>query len=112
LENTLRASRNLPIRSTQEGIRVFYTNHYASWYLNEPFVNETYLCLEQSADLAERDTCARDIGNYIYDNSMVAPMFHLYADVTVDPNYIESYQWPGLTSAGVSHFHNIKGVKE
>lgn len=112
LENTLRASRNLPIRSTQEGIRVFYTNHYAAWYLNEPFVNETYLCLESSPDLEERDQCARDIGNYIYDNSMVAPMFHLHADVTVDPNYIESYNWPGLTSAGVSHFHNIKGVRE
>ena len=111
LENTLRASRNLPIRSTQEGIRVFYTNHYASWYLNEPFVNDTYLCLERSADLPERDQCARDIGNYIYDNHMVAPMFHLYADVTVDPEYIESYDWPGLTSAGVSHFHQIKAVK-
>ena len=112
LENTLRASRNLPIRSTQEGIRVFYTNHYASWYLNEPFVNETYLCLERSADLGERDQCARDIGNYIYDNYMVAPMFQLYADVTVNPEFIESYVWPGLTSAGVSHFHNIKGVRE
>ena len=112
LENTLRASRNLPIRSTQEGIRVFYTNHYASWYLNEPFVNDTYLCLEQSADLEERDKCARDIGNFIYDNHMVAPMFHLYADVTVNPEFIESYVWPGLTSAGVSHFHNIKGVTQ
>ena len=112
LENTLRASRNLPIRSTQEGIRVFFTNHYASWYLNEPFVNDTYLCLEQSADLAERDNCAREIGNYLYDNYIAAPMFHLYADVTVNPDFIESYVWPGLTSAGVSHFHNIKGVTQ
>ncbi len=112
LENTMRASRNLPIRSTQEGIRVFYTNHYASWYLNEPFVNETYLCLKQSSDLEERDNCAREIGNFIYDNYMVAPMFQLYADVTVNPEFIESYVWPGLTSAGVSHFHNIKGVRE
>ena len=112
LENTLRASRNLPIRSTQEGIRVFFTNHYASWYLNEPFVNDTYLCLEQSADLAERDNCAREIGDYLYDNYIAAPMFHLYADVTVNPDFIESYVWPGLTSAGVSHFHNIKGVTQ
>ena len=112
LQNTLRASRNLPIRSTQEGIRVFFTNHYASWYLNEPFVNDTYLCLERSADLGERDKCARDIGNYLYDNYIAAPMFHLYADVTVNPEFIESYVWPGLTSAGVSHFHNIKGVAQ
>ena len=112
LENTLRASRNLPIRSTQEGIRVFFTNHYASWYLNEPFVNDTYLCLEQSADLEERDNCARGIGDYLYDNYIAAPMFHLYADVTVNPEFIESYVWPGLTSAGVSHFHNIKGVTQ
>jgi hypothetical protein len=30
----------------------------------------------------------------------------------VNPEFIESYVWPGLTSAGVSHFHNIKGVTQ
>ena len=112
LENTMRASRNLPIRSTQEGVRVFFTKYNAPWYLNDPLVDENYLCLEQSADLEEREKCARDIGDFLYDNYISAPMFQLYADVTVNPDFIESYLWPGLTSAGVSHFHNIKGVRE
>ena len=112
LENTMRASRNLPIRSTQEGVRVFFTKYNAPWYLNDPFVDENYLCLERSADLEERDKCARAIGDFLYDNYISAPMFQLYADVTVNPEFIESYVWPGLTSAGVSHFHNIRGVRE
>ncbi len=112
LADTLVASRNLPIRTTQEGVRGLYTK-YGSWAgFNHPFVNENYLCLVESADLAERERCALDMGNFLYDNYADIPMFHLNADVTVDPEYIADYVWAGLTSAGISHFHAIKGVRQ
>jgi ABC-type transport system substrate-binding protein len=112
LHDTLRASRNLPIRTTQEGLRIFYTKYHTGWYFNDPFVNEKYECLVRSADLAEREACARAAGDFLYDNYADIPGFHLNADVTVDPEFIQDYIWPGLTSAGVSHFQNIRGVQE
>ncbi len=112
LKNTVRPSRNLPIRTTQEGVRIFYTKYTTGWYYAHPYVNETYMCLVKSADLEVREKCARELGDWLYDNYADMPMHHLPADVTVNPNYIESYVWPGLTSAGISHYHNIKGVRE
>ena len=110
--NHVMAIRNLPIRTVQEGVRTFYSDQGNVWGFAHPLVNEKYQCLVRSADLAERDQCAREIGNFLYDNYGDIPMFMLAADVTVDPEFIEDYVWPGLTSAGVSHFHAIKGVRE
>ena len=112
MQNTLRPTRNLPIRTTQEGVRIFYTKFYSGWYFAHPFINENYLCLTRSADLAVREKCARDIGDFAYNNYANIPLFHNNADVTVNPEYIEGYVWPGLTSAGISHYHEIKGVRE
>ena len=110
--NYVMAIRNLPVRTVQEGVRIFYTNEGTVWGFAHPFVNEKYQCLKTSADLDERHQCAREIGNFLYDNYADIPMFLIKADLTVDPEYIEDYLWPGLTSAGVSHYHEIKGVRE
>jgi ABC-type transport system substrate-binding protein len=112
VSNHVLATRNLPIRTTQEGVRIFYSNAGSVWGYNRDDLNEQYQCLATSADLAERDQCARVIGDILYDNYADIPMFRLNADVTVDPAYITDYVWPGMTSAGVSHFHEIKGVRE
>ncbi len=112
LSNHVVAIRNLPIRTVQEGVRIFYTNEGTVWGFAHPFVNDKYQCLKTSADLEERDQCAREIGDFLYDQYADIPMFMLDADVTVDPEFISDYLWPGLVSAGVSHFHEIKGVRE
>ena len=106
------AIRNLPVRTVQEGVRIFYTNEGTVWGFAYPFVNEKYQCLKTSADLDERHQCAREIGSFLYDNYADIPMFLIKADLTVDPEFIEDYLWPGLTSAGVSHYHEIKGVRD
>ena len=112
MANNMRASRNLPIRTVQEGLRIFYTKWGTSWGFNHPVIQENYQCLVRSADLAEREVCARTAGDYLNDNYADIPMFHLHADMTANPKFIEDWLWPGLTSAGISHFHEIKGVRE
>ena len=112
IPNTVIAIRNLPIRTVQEGVRIFYTDHGSIWGFAHPFINETWECLNTSADIDQRHQCARNIGNFLYDNYADMPMFMLNSDVAVDPRYTADYVWPGLTSAGISHFHNIKGVRE
>ena len=112
LTNTVPPNRNLPIRTPQEGVRIFYTNTGFVWGFPHPFLQEKYQCLVRSADLDEREQCAQAIGDFLYDNYSDIPMFHLKADVTVDPEYIAEYVFAGLTSAGISHFHEIKGVRK
>ena len=112
LANHIVPNRNLPIRTTYEGIRNTYTNTGFIWGYPHPFLQEEFQCLITSADLDERELCARAIGDLLYDNFANIPMFHVRADVTVDPEFIADYVFTGLTSAGVSHFHEIKGVRE
>ena len=63
--NSVIAIRNLPIRTVQEGVRGFYTKEGTLWGFAHPFVTETYQCLKTSADLDERDQCARAIGDFL-----------------------------------------------
>ena len=112
MARTLRPTRNLPIRTTQEGVRIFYTKYGSGSYYSHPFINENYVCLTESADIAVREGCARAMGDFAYDNYANIPLFHHNSDVTVDPEYVQDYVWPGLTSAGISHYHTIRGVRE
>ena len=112
LTNHIVPNRNLPIRTTYEGIRNTYTNTGFLWSYPHPILQEEFDCLVRSADLDLREQCARAIGDLLYDNYANIPMFHVRADVTVDPEYIAGYVFSGLTSAGISHFHEIKGVRE
>ena len=112
LTNHIVPNRNLPIRTTYEGVRNTYTNTGFMWGYPHPDLQENFACLEALADRDKREVCAQAIGNLLYDNYANIPMFHIRSDLTVDPEYIAEYVFTGLTSAGVSHFHNIEGVRE
>ena len=110
--NHIVASRNLPIRTTQEGVRNQFTNTGFMWGYPHPVLQENFDCLEKSADLDVRQQCALTIGNLVYDTYGQIPLYLLKSDLVVDPEYIAEYVFAGLTSAGISHFHEIKGVRE
>ena len=109
--NSVVATRNTPIRTTQLGTHVFHADTGNWWGFADSFVNERNQCLITQADVNVRHECALELGNYLYDNYADLPMFELSHDMTVDPEYIESWVYPGLSSAGITHFHNIKAVK-
>jgi hypothetical protein len=52
-----------------------------------------------------------ELGNYLYDNYVDIPIYELTHDMTVNPDVIESWVYPGLSSAGITHFHNIRAVQ-
>ena len=113
LNNTILPMRNLPIRLTQEGVRNQFSNTGFAWAYPHPVVQENLdNCMEKSADLEVRDKCARNIGDIIYNNYGQIPGHLSTSDLTVDPEFIAGYVFTGMTSAGVSHFYNIKGVKK
>jgi len=102
--------RNTPIRTTQEGLRVFFASEpdgFAFGY-EDDFTNEKYACLRDSVDADVREKCAREAGDYIYDMYAMVPLFQTTFDMVIDPVYISEWQYPGVGSAHPTHVHNIK----
>ena len=85
LTNHIVPNRNLPIRTTYEGVRNTYTNTGFLWSYPHPDLQKNFACLETLADIDKRAVCAQAIGNLLYDNYANIPMFHIRSDLTVDP---------------------------
>jgi ABC-type transport system substrate-binding protein len=109
--NTFVATRNTPIRTTELGTHAFLADTGNWWGFAHPLVNEKNQCLRTSPNAVEREQCALDLGNFLYDNHSDSPLFELTHDMTVNPEFIAGWVYPGLSSAGITHFHNIKAVK-
>ncbi len=102
--------RNTPIRTTQEGLRVFWTSAPDGFLYGweDDYINERYNCLESILDLDERQKCAREAGDYMFEDYISVPMFQTTFDITIDPEYIQSWVYPGVGSAHPTHVHLIK----
>jgi ABC-type transport system substrate-binding protein len=102
--------RNTPIRTTQEGLRIFFASepHGFVYGYEDDFINEQYNCLRESVDAEEREQCARAAGDYIFEQYAMLPMFQITFDMTVNPEFIADWQFPGVGSAHPTHEHNIK----
>ena len=102
--------RNTPIRTTQEGLRIFFSSepHGFVYGFEHDYVNEQYNCLRESVDAAEREECARKAGDFIFDQYAMLPMFQIAFDMTIDPEFISDWQYPGVGSAHPTHEHNIR----
>ena len=102
--------RNTPIRTTQEGLRIFFSSepHGFVYGFEHDTINEEYLCLRESIDAGEREQCARRAGDFIFDNYAMIPLFQITFDMTVDPEFIAGWDYPGVGSAHPTHEHNIR----
>ena len=108
--NAFSITRNTPIRTTQEGLRIFFASDPDGFFhgFEHDFTNEQYACLRDSVDADERERCARLAGDFIFDNYASAPMFQITFDMVIDPEFISSWQYPGVGSAHPTHVHNIR----
>ena len=108
--NQFSIMRNTPIRTTQEGLRTFFVSEPDGLFhgFEHDYTNEKYACLRDSADIVERDNCAREAGDFIFDNYASIPMFQITFDMTIDPEFISGWVYPGVGSAHPTHVHNIK----
>ncbi len=68
------------------------TKHYESDWLNAK-VKELQVTYETTA----RDNIARDIGNYMYDNHVSMPLFWFPHTITVNPDVVADWVYPGNT---------------
>lgn len=105
-------SRNLPIRTTQEAVRVFYADEGVTHAAMYDELESMYQQLKATVDLAERDEIARRMGNFAFDNYISVPIAQIFYELTVDPEIVEEYIFSGQTPTSLDHIHLIRGVRE
>jgi len=103
-------TRNTPIRTTQEGLRIFFASDPDGFFhgFEHDYTNEQFACLRDSVDADVREACARKAGDHIFDNYYSAPMFQQTFNMVIDPEFISGWQYPGVGSAHPTHVHNIR----
>ena len=108
--NQFSITRNTPIRTTQEGLRIFFASDPDGFFhgFEHDAINKEFLCLRDSVDAADRAVCARAAGDFIFDNYASVPMFQITFDMTINPEFISEWQYPGVGSAHPTHVQNIK----
>lgn len=104
--------RNLPVKPSAVGIN----NYYASAgrpnvNYEDPVIEKLNAEYQATIDPAKRNELAGKIFTQVFENYAVAPLASLSMDVMVNPGTASGWTFPGVTSAGISHFHLITPAK-
>ncbi len=104
-------SKNAPPRPTQVAFRAFYSNPggpYQGW--ENDWTTGKIKAFNASTDASERDAIAKEIFNYLFEQHVDIPMFAIRAQLAVNPEIVESWQFPGVTSSGYGHWNYVKAA--
>lgn len=98
----------MPVKPSAVGIGNYYASSgRPNVNYEDPVIEELNAQYRASIDPQERDRLAGEIFERAFEQYAVAPLASLSTEVMVNPDTIEAWQFPGVTSAGVSHFHLI-----
>ena len=78
-------------------VNIAYTSHGVTKHYEDDWLNARIKDLQVTYDTADRDDIARDIGNYMYDNHVSMPLFWFPHTITVNPNVVSDWVYPGNT---------------
>jgi peptide/nickel transport system substrate-binding protein len=100
--------RNLPVKPSAVGIDNYLASHGRP---NNPFEHPDVDALvdeyKVTIDPEARERLAGEIFAHAFDLYANVPLASLAAEVMVNPDTVEGWLFPGVTSGGVSHFENI-----
>jgi peptide/nickel transport system substrate-binding protein len=100
--------RNLPVKPSAVAIDNYYASHGRP---NNPFEHPDIDALvdeyKKTIDPEERDRLAGEVFAQAFELYANVPLASLSAEVMVNPDTVESWLFPGVTSGGISHFENI-----
>ncbi|HUH01703.1 MAG TPA: ABC transporter substrate-binding protein [Kofleriaceae bacterium] len=103
--------RNAPIRPTEVAFRAFYTNPggpYQGW--EDDWTEAKIQELIATRDPEARDGIAREIFNYLFEQYNDIPLFEVHTEVAVNREVVAGWTFPGVTSAGIGHWHLIEAA--
>ena len=101
--------RNAPPRPTEVAFRAFYSNPggpYQGW--EDDWTSAKVSEMIGSSNAQERDRIARKVFNYLFEQYNDIPLFQVFTQVAVNPDVVSGWQFPGVTSSGIGHYHLIE----
>ncbi len=78
-------------------VNIAYTSQGVTKHYEDDWLNARIKDLQVTYDIGDRDEIARDIGNYMYDNHVSMPLFWFPHTITVNPEVVADWVYPGNT---------------
>ena len=100
--------RNAPVRPTQPFINTFYTidgTIFGGW--EDDVIEEVAQQLNVETDPQTRDDIARRGFVHLFEAYAEIPMVAVNSRVVINPEVIEDWEFPGISSSTLSHWHLI-----
>jgi peptide/nickel transport system substrate-binding protein len=103
--------RNAPIRPSEIGLRNTFTpvGSFFHGYEDDTIVGMVEE-IGNTVDPEERERLIREAFIYVFEQYTDLPMAAVGAEVTVNPNVVAGWIYPGVTSFGQSHWHLIEAA--
>jgi peptide/nickel transport system substrate-binding protein len=101
--------RNAPIRPTEVHLINSYTPGGSPYHGYEDDTIQGLIDqLRGTIDPEERERVAAEAFTYLYEQYSDMPIAALRAEMTVNPEVVGEWQFPGVTTAGMSHWHLVE----
>ncbi len=78
-------------------INIAYTGRGVTKHFEDDWLNAKVVELQNTYETTARDNIARDIGNYMYNNHVSMPLFWFPHTITVNPDVVADFVYPGNT---------------
>jgi len=100
--------RNAPVRPSEAALVTFFTSRGAPYggYQNDE-VEKQIDTLVGTTDAKERDRIAGDIFSFLFENYVDMPIASVKAEIVVNPEVVEDWTFPGVSTISMSHWHLI-----
>lgn len=92
-------------------VNIAYTSTGVTKHYEDDWLNARVKELQVTYDTAQRDDIARDIGNYMYDNHVSMPLFWFPHTITVNPDVVADFVYPGNTVPRLCCFAHAKAAR-
>lgn len=101
--------RNAPVRPSALGVQIYFTANVSPWLsVGDEILNELGARLTDETDPNRRDALLSEMFTRMFDTYMHIPIASVPANVVVNSELIEGWEFPGATSTGLSHYHLIR----
>ncbi len=104
--------RNAPVRPNAIGVLASHTTHLSPAYsIGDAKLDAMGATLIETQYPAERARIVGDMFTQVFDTYAHMPIATVSAEVLINPKRVASWQFPGASSSGFSHFHLIDTVE-
>ena len=77
-------------------------------FFENPELDDLFAQLDVSADSAERDRLQREMGDILHDEYAYLNFFYINIEMLVNPNIVDSWEYPGSDGSNYGHFDLIR----